>query len=348
MKAMNILQKSSILKFLNKSSLKGRALIFPVLVLVLVICFFASLFCGSTTVDVFTAFKDMLKGETESADFKILFYLRLPRALGAVFAGAGLALSGAIIQAVLGNPMASPGTIGVNAGAGFAAIIFIAIFPAALPFLPIAAFLGALVATLLIYFIAAKTDCEKLSLILVGIAVGSILTAAISLIKNFFPDAVYDATVFSVGTLSGLDISSLFPAGYIIIAGFITAFVLHRGLDILNLGEVTAKSLGIRVKSMQFLLLITASILAGSAVSFSGLLGFIGLIVPHIGRRVIGGEHKKLIPFCALFGPIILLVSDLISRIIFAPYEIPVGILLSFIGCPFFIFLIITKKGYNK
>ena len=342
---MSTSQKSYTPKSSNNLGSKGRAFLFPVLVLVLIFLFFASLFLGSTTIEPISAIKDFLTGNTSSVDFRILFHLRLPRVLGAIFAGGALAVSGAVIQAVLGNPMASPSTIGVNAGSGLGAIIFIAIFPTAITFLPLAAFLGGILTAILIYLIAVKTNCSKLSIILVGIAVSSTLTAAISLVKTLFPDAAYDWTVFSVGSLSGLYISDLFPAAYIIIGVIILLVFLTRGIDVLSLGENTARTLGMRVKTMQFVLLSLAALLAGSAVSFAGLLGFVGLIVPHIGRRIVGVRHKMLIPFCALFGGITVLLSDLLARIIFAPYEIAVGIILSFLGCPFFIFLILNKKG---
>ncbi len=342
---MNILQKSSTPKYLNKKGAGYSVIIFTVLALLLLICFVFSLLLGSAAINPVLAIKELLKGDFLSTDFKILFYLRLPRALGGLLAGSALGVAGTIVQGVLANPLASPGTIGVNAGAGLGAVILIAIFPSAVCLIPLGAFLGGVGALLIILAINSKKGCGKISLILVGIAVGSTLTAAQSLIKSLFPDAAYDATLFSVGTLSGLSFKSLFPSAYLILGGVALCFILTRALDLLSLGEAAAHSLGVRVKKLSFLMLLLAAILASCAVSFSGLLGFVGLIAPHIGRKIVGGKHSLLVPFCALFGGFMVLLSDLLARTLFTPYEIPVGIILSFIGCPFFVLLIISKRN---
>lgn len=340
---MNILQRSSTPKSLNNTK-KRTVLLYLALFAILILCFTAAVFFGSAETDVFEAVKALINGDKESSAFRIIFYVRLPRVLGAALSGTALAVAGVIIQAVLNNAMAAPNIIGVNSGAGLAAVILIALFPSAVGLLPIAAFLGALSASLIIYFIAAKTGAGRMTITLTGIAVSSILTAGINLVKTLFPDSLYDANSFLVGGLSGLTLSDLFPACLLILLGIILSFLISRGIDILSLGEETASGLGMNVGRFRFILLVLASVLAGSAVSFAGLLGFVGLVVPHIGRRFVGTDHKKLIPFCALGGASLVIFCDMLARLLFAPYELPVGIILSFIGGPFFILLILTKK----
>jgi iron complex transport system permease protein len=311
----------------------------------LALSFFASLSVGSAKADIFGAFSDLFSGNFESPDFRILFYVRLPRVLGALLSGAALAASGAIIQAVLNNAMAAPNIIGVNSGAGFFAVLLIAAFPSAVGFVPIAAFFGALGACLLIYAIASKTGADKMTVTLVGIAVGSILGAGINTLKTLFPDSVYDADSFMIGGLSGVGFSKLALAAIIIFAGLILACVFARGLDVLSLGDESARSLGMNVRCARFLFLTLAAALAGAAVSFAGLLGFVGLLVPHIMRRLVGADHRALVPASVLGGALLVLLCDLVSRTLFAPYELPVGILLSLLGGPFFIILVLARRN---
>ncbi len=327
-----------------RSSVKNRIWLFLALTLLLGVLFVLSLLFGATQMSLSEAIKAWLKGDISNADYRILFYIRLPRAIAALFSGCALAVSGVLIQAVLQNPMAAPNIIGVNSGAGLAAALTIAVFPNALPFLPLSAFLGALAASLLIYAISAKTSASKLTITLVGIAVGGVLNAAINTVKVAFPDSVYDADLFMIGGFSGVTYEKILPACILIAIALLLAFLMARDTDILTLGGNTAKSLGMNVTLMRFLLLILASALAGAAVSFSGLIGFVGLLVPHIMRKFVGSKHALLLPSSALCGGVLVLLCDLISRVIFAPYELPVGIILSLVGGVFFICLVIFGK----
>ena len=337
---MNTLPNSSS----PKSSEKSRAWLFLAFFFVLAAAFLLSLFLGSTTVSLREALKAWLEGDTANADYRILVYIRLPRAVAASFSGCALAVSGVLIQAVLQNPMAAPNVIGVNSGAGLAAALTVAAFPTALPVLPLAAFFGALAACLLIYLISAKTSAGKLTVTLVGIAVGSVLNAGINTVKVAFPDSVYDTDLFMIGGFAGMTYEKLIPACAVIAVALPVAICLARDTDILTLGGNTAKSLGMNVPLVRFLLLILASALAGAAVSFSGLLGFVGLLVPHIMRKFVGNRHALLIPGSALCGGAFVLLCDLVSRVLFAPYELPVGILLSLVGGLFFICLVLFGK----
>lgn len=306
--------------------------------------FLLSLRFGSTQMSFVDAMKAMISGNVADADYRILVYIRLPRAIAAVFAGSALAVSGVLIQAVLQNPMAAPNIIGVNSGAGLAATLTIAVFPTALAFLPLSAFFGALAASLLIYAISAKTSASKLTVTLVGIAVGNVLNAGINTIKVAFPDSVYDADLYMIGGFSGVTYEKILPACVVIIVVLAVAGCMAKDADILMLGGNMARSLGMNVSLVRLLLLIVASALAGAAVSFSGLLGFVGLLVPHIMRRAVGNRHKLLIPASALAGSSLVLLCDLLSRVVLAPYELPVGILLSLVGGVFFICLVLFGK----
>lgn len=341
---MNISQKSSIPKYSPKSKSSAVRLTLCLLFGLLIISFAAALVFGSAAISIRGAVASALNFDFSSPDFRIFFYVRLPRAVSAVLAGSALAVSGVIIQAVLNNPMASPNIIGVNSGAGLGAIIMIALFPSLSEYIPLAAFAGAVLACLLIYAIASRTNAGRLTITLIGIAVSSILSAGINTVKTLFPDAVYDAESFMIGGLSGMSFAKLTPACYMILVALLVALLLSGDIDILSLGSDSARSLGMNVKFMQLLLLTLASILAGAAVSFAGLLGFVGLIVPHIMRQIVGGLHRHLIPSSALGGAILVLICDTMSRAIFAPYELPVGIILSLLGGPFFIMLVLVKK----
>ena len=340
---MNIWQKSSTPKFSDKSRHGNFSVLLLVLALLVILAFFAALCFGSVKADPSEALSALFRGDLSSPSLRILLYLRLPRACGALLAGMALAVSGVLIQAVLHNPMAAPNVIGVNSGAGLGAVLMLAVFPGLAGYLPLAAFLGAVGACLCIYAISLKTGANRMTVTLVGIAVGSVLNAGINTVKTLYPDSVYDADAFMIGGLSGVTFSRLSVPAVLILLGVFAAEVFSRDADILALGDETAKSLGMKVRRTQLLLLCLASVLAASAVSFAGLLGFVGLVVPHIARRFVGENHRYLIPISALGGAFLVLVCDLLCRVLFAPYELPVGILLSFVGGPFFIFLILSR-----
>lgn len=299
---------------------------------------------GASFIDVPAALGELLAGGASSPDARILLYVRLPRVCASLLAGSALAVAGLLIQAVLSNPLASPNVIGVNAGAGFFAFLFMAIFPGNLGATALGAFLGALAATLIVYMVAAAAGAGKLTIILAGVAVSSIFTAGLNAIKTFFPETLYNGSTFLVGGFAGVSMGDIAPAWMGILAALAGALLLVRQLDVLCLGEETARSLGQPVTLVRFVAIILACVLAGCAVSFSGLIGFVGLIVPHIARRLFGSSHRWLAPGSCLLGACLVTLSDVLSRTLFAPYEVPVGILLSLIGGPFFLILILRKR----
>lgn len=183
-----------------------------------------------------------------------------------------------------------------------------------------------------------------MAIVLSGVAVSSFIGAITDTVLTLKPDTIIARTAFLIGSFSGITMDKLSFAGLFIVAAFFVAIILSYDMNILALGDETAKSLGLNVVRIRFMFLILAAVLAGSAISFAGLIGFIGLIIPHISRFFVGYDNRILLPVCALLGSIFTLLCNLLARIIFAPYEIPVGIILSFLGGPFFIYLLIKSK----
>ena len=271
--------------------------------------------------------------------------VRLPRVLAALLAGAALAASGAIIQAALDNPLASPNVIGVNSGAGLFVLLAAALVPGALWLAPLAAFAGALVTALIIFGLSLGGGLSRLTVVLAGIAITTVFGAGMNTILIVDPDAYIGSANFLVGGLSGVLMADLgWPALYIA-AGLAAAAVGAARLNILALGDETAHGLGLNVRAARMALLAVAAVLAGAAVSFAGLLGFVGLVVPHAVRFFVGHDNRGVLPVSAVVGAAFVVGCDLLARVMFAPYELPVGILMAFIGGPFFIYLILKNKG---
>ena len=283
-------------------------------------------------------------GDDGSVNARIVLYARLPRVCGCILAGAALAVSGALTQSVLANPLAAPSTIGVNSGAGLAAALCCAVAPTAQALVPVAAFIGAMAAALLVLFIAERTGAARITLVLAGVAISNVLAAGVDAVVTFAPDALNAYSDFRIGSLENLTMGRLAAPAAVTAVALIAAFSLTNELDVLMLGGDTAQSLGLNAGRMRIILLAVAAALAGAAVSFAGLLGFVGLVTPHIIRRFTLDEARCLLPASALGGASLLLVCDTASRTLFAPYELPVGITLAFIGGPFFIWLLLRQR----
>lgn len=270
--------------------------------------------------------------------------VRLPRVLAGILSGIGLSVSGLLLQSVTDNALASPNVIGVNAGAGLSVILILACFPSLLPIVPLAAFLGAFLATLLILALAGRLGGSGVTVILSGIALTAVLNAAISFITLLDTDVVSAYNYFSIGGLSGVYLDRLPLPAILILLSFAGAMLLSRDLEVLRLGDEAAQALGVRVRPLRMLALICASASAAAAVSFAGLLGFVGLIVPHTARALVGSSFRRALPATALLGGTLVLLSDLAGRTLLSPTEIPVGILMALIGAPFFLFLLIRRR----
>lgn len=314
-----------------------------ILFLIDILLFFACILIGAVNIPLADVFA-ILKGEGKTEYSNILIYVRIPRVAACALTGSGLAVAGAVIQNVLQNPLAAPNIIGVNAGAGLAVVLCSAFFSFSYSFIPFAAFMGALGAMLFIYLLAKKTGASRMTLVMAGICVNSLLNAAADAIHVFRDDTLTGTYGFRLGGFASINAKTLIPAGIIILMVMAVVFCLEKELEILTLGESVASSLGLNTEFFQFFFLIAAAVLAGACVSIAGLIGFVGLIAPHISRRIAGEECRYLLPFCALFGACLVMGCDLLARTLWAPYEVPTGILLSFIGVPFFLHLLFVPK----
>lgn len=303
-----------------------------------------SLLIGSTKItlnDIKGAFSGGKLGPGE----RIFLYVRIPRTLACVVAGAALASAGAVIQNVLANKLASPGIIGVNSGAGFAVTLCTALgIYSGWPLFSMA-FLGAFIAVMLLLAIAGKWGASRGTVILIGAALNSLFNAFSDTIISFNPEVGLTSGDFKIGSFSGVTYSKIFPAALIVIFSLVILITLTNELDILTLGDDTAKGLGLDSKKMRLIFLALSAALSGAAVSLAGLLSFVGLLVPHAVRRLGAYSSKHLVPLSALFGAGFVTVSDAVARTAFSPYEIPVGIIMAFLGAPFFLFLLVSGRG---
>lgn len=304
-----------------------------------------SLWAGSVDLSPKEVFLAVCGQDKTSTAARIVLYTRLPRTLASLLSGAALAVSGAIIQTVLNNPLASPGIIGVNSGAGFAVALSCALLPALQKYTSLIAFAGAFLGVLLILVLSEKTGASRMTVVLAGIAVSNLFSAGTDAVITFVPEALMGVSDFRIGGFTGVTTAQLKPAAILILVSLLLTFSLSNQLDILSLGTDTAYSLGLSVRPVRFLLLVLAAALAGAAVSFSGLLSFVGLIVPHAVRYLNGGNSLSLLTFSALGGAFFVTLCDFLARTLFDPFELPVGILLAFSGAPFFLWLLLKKKG---
>lgn len=338
---MSILPMSSIR---NSHSAERNAAVLLALAAAVVLAALLSLRCGSQNYTVGEIISALAAGDKSSTVWRIMAYARLPRTLAALLAGAALALAGAITQSVLNNSMASPNVIGVNAGAGFFALLAAFVFPGISGISAFASFVGALATALFIYALAVRAGLSRSSLILAGLAVSSVLTAGTNTITLLSPETVIGVSGFLLGGFAGVTLASIKGAVWYVAAGAVIAALLAVDLNVLALGEESAAGLGLNVGRVRFIAIVAAALLAGGAVSFCGLLGFAGLLVPHMARRIMGTDNRWLFPATALLGSAFVLVCDVLARVLFVPFEIPVGIILSFLGGPFFLWLLLHGK----
>jgi iron complex transport system permease protein len=346
---MSIWQKYYIQKYSisnQMKSIKKKSLILVFFILTIA-TFFISVGNGAVNLSPLEIIETLLNNKG-STDYQIIWNVRLPRTIAAALVGINLSLSGAILQGIMKNPLASPGTIGVSAGAGLAGLIILILFPGYFYLVPFASFVGALGATMLIYLLAWNGGVMPTRMILAGTAVSSLFGAGNNALMTFYPDRVSGVLSFMVGGLSSItwnDVSLILP--YTVLCSIIIMF-LPTKLNILLLGDEVANGLGLDVERTRLMFIVLSSLLAGSAVSVVGLLGFVGLMVPHITRLIIGSDYHYLLPGTIFLGATMVMLCDTISRVLFQPMEIPVGIVMSALGAPFFLYLLKRGVGYHK
>lgn len=273
-------------------------------------------------------------------DSQIIMNIRLPRTILTTLVGINLASSGAILQAVMKNPLADPHIIGISSGAGIAGIFIMLILPQFSFLITPVAFVGALLAACCIYLLAWKNGIRPLRIILAGVAVSSFIGAGISALLILYSDRVHGALMWMVGGFAARSWQHVYLILPYTVLGIIFILFFTRHLNVLMLGDDIARGLGLNIERTRIVLTAAAALLAASAVSVAGLLGFVGLIVPHTARLIIGSDYRFLLPASILLGGSIVTLSDTVARCAFAPIELPVGIFMSILGVPFFLFLL--------
>lgn len=337
---MSLSDSASLKITYKKLGILAILLVFLLVSIALSICF------GATNLSLETIFNALFV-EGEGLNYHIVKNIRMPRTMVGMMVGICLALSGSILQGVMRNSLASPNIIGVSSGAGLAATICIVLIPQYTYLTPIAAFIGAFSTTILIYLLSYKNGIRPLRMVLAGVAVSSLVSAVINLILIFFPDRVSDTLGFTIGSLNLVlwsDFRTLLPYALI---GLVLCFLFARKMNVLMLGDEIATSLGVNVERSRFFFIALASLLAAASVSVVGLLGFVGLIVPHIVKLLIGSDYRYVYVGSTLLGGAIVIFCDTIARVALAPMEIPVGITMSLLGVPFFLYLLRGRIAHD-
>lgn len=317
------------------------------LVIVTLLVMITSVGYGEYPISPLDVIKTVLGIQTDNADYRFVIYtLRLPRVIVAFLVGVGFAIAGTILQGLTRNPLAAPEIIGVDAGAGLTAVALFVLLPSVpIGFLPIAAFAGAFIAALLVYGLAWRRGSTPLRFILVGIGVQAIASAFSSLIVTFGEiNDVSQALVWITGSVYGRNwqhIQALLPWLIVFVP---LSLLLARELNTLSLGDDVARGLGSAVEWQRGLLLLTCVALAGASVATAGTVGFVGLIAPHLARPLVGTSHEGLLPTAALMGGLIVALADLLGRSLFAPIELPCGLITAVVGAPYFLYLLYRNR----
>lgn len=322
--------------------MKSRILLISSIILLLLSAFL-SLVSGAASIPLSDLFDAALAGPESVAGY-VFWYSRLPRTVACIAAGFALSISGTVIQSVLANSLAAPGIIGVNSGAGFAVTLATALGAVSGWMISASAFLGAMVTSLAIMFISRKTRASRTSVLLAGVSLNYILGAFSDAVLSLVPQASMTSGDFRVGGFSSISHVRLYPAAIIIALSALAVFTFSNELEVLSLGDDEARTLGLDASVMRVVFLLLASALAGAAVSFAGLLGFVGLLVPNGIRRFLRGDNRLLLPLSGIGGAVLVTLCDIVSRMMFRPYELPVGIMLSLIGGPVFLILVLKRR----
>ena len=324
--------------------------------LLIVICI-ASLAIGASGTSLWGALHKLAAGEElTQMEQVVLWDIRLPRMILGVCVGASLAVSGAVMQGLFRNPLADPGIVGVTAGAGLGAVTAIVLggllplgIMAAVGFwlVPLAAFIGCWAATLLLYRVSTRRGRTSIAtMLLAGIALGA-LAGAVSGVLIYVADdsQLRDLTFWSLGSLAGATWTKTLVAVPVIGGALAVATTIAHGLNGLAFGESTASHMGIPVQRVKNIAILVVAAATGAAVAVSGGIGFIGIIVPHLLRLATGPDHEPLLINAALFGASLLLIADVVSRVIIAPAELPIGIVTAILGAPIFLWILLRRRG---
>jgi iron complex transport system permease protein len=336
----------------GKKGLRSKAMLPPLLLaggsLALVFTMALSIIYGASDIDLSTIWLSLTQFDPSLSSHQIIMNLRIPRALAGALIGAALAISGSIMQGMTRNPLASPSIMGVTAGAMFMMAIALAVMPSASNLtLMMWAFLGAGIGTSVVFMVGSvsKSGLTPAKLALAGTAVTALFTSVSSAITIHF-NIAKDISFWYAGGLSGIQWVHVKLLAPVAVFGIILALLLGRSISALSLGEDMAKGMGHRTHLVKFTGTIVVLLLTGAAVSVSGTIGFIGLVIPHITRFIVGADYRIIIPCSAVLGGILLVSADTVSRMINPPFETPVGTVTALVGVPFFLYLA-RKEGRN-
>lgn len=291
-----------------------------------------------------------LTGNLQSSIDTIIWQIRLPRVLLAGLVGASLALAGVAFQGIFRNPLADPYLLGVASGAGFGATLVLA-FSASVPFLarlgvPLAAFASALITVVLVMMLAKQgSRVSIVSLILAGVVVGSSLTAATSFVMLAAREQAAGILAWLLGSFGFASWDNIFSVLPLMLLAAVITMLSARALNLMQLGEEGAAQLGLPVEAFKYSLLAVATLATAAAVSVAGIIGFVGLMIPHAVRLAFGPDHRTLAPLAALWGALFMMLADLLARTLIAPAELPVGVITALVGGPFFLYLLRRSKG---
>lgn len=280
-----------------------------------------------------------------TSDRNVLLNIRLPRIIVAGIVGANLAVAGALLQAVMQNPLADPGLTGVSAGSSLAAIAIMLLFPQFSYLVPMVSFLGGAFACALVYSLAWKNGIKPVRIILAGVAVNAILGGGTSLLSILYSDRIQGVLLWVNGSISGKTWNDVRLLAIYSTIGLTMAMFCIRKANILQLGDEMSSNLGVNINKYRLIISLVAVFLAGISTALVGIIGFVGLIVPHIARLLIGSDYKHLLPFSVILGSGLLLLGDTFARTIARPVELPVGIIMAVVGGPFFLYLLRRGKA---
>lgn len=322
---------------------KTKVLIIFLTLILLMFLVFATIGIGSADITLKEVF-DTIMGNGSEINESIIWDMRLPRIILAVFVGAALSISGALLQSVMRNPLADPGITGVSSGGSLAAILIMLYFPQFYRALPLAAFLGAMIACILVFVLSWDKGIKPIRVILSGVAVNAMFVGFTSLLAIMNSEKIQGVLLWINGSLAYRGWKEV---GYFLpycIIGIVLSMFCIKGANILALGDDIATNLGVNVNRTRICISLVAVFLAGISTSAVGIIGFIGLIVPHICRLLLGSDYKFLIPMSAVTGGVILLLADTLARYIARPIELPVGVIMAMLGAPFFLILLRRNK----
>lgn len=327
-----------------KGSKTNKSLLLAAVCLLLILATLIAIGIGSVSVNPIVTLQTLL-GYGDDTSSVILWDIRIPRVLLALIVGANLAISGTLMQAVVQNPLADPGVTGVSSGAAVAALFIMLALPGASTYIPLVAIVGGVVAAAMVYGMAwqRSTGFQPVRIVLSGVAVNAIFGGVIGLLSLLYSDRLPAAIQWMNGSLAGKEMSDVLVILPYSVVGWIIALLSIRQINVLRLGEQTAHNLGQNMNQVRLLLSLLAVGLAAVSVSMVGLVGFVGLVVPHMARMLIGSDYRHSLPLSILLGSIILLLADLIGRSLFSATQIPAGIVMAMIGGPYFLYLM--RKG---